>query len=227
MPPAGKLPPKAIRDLEEWVRRGLAWPDDVRYAETRGHEFDYPIPNAWRYRDWVVQAFNDDLPYDQFVREQIAGDLIDPPRLDPHSGANRSVVGTGFWLLGEEIHAPVDIAQDEADRIDNRVDTFGKAFLGLALGCARCHDHKFDAVSAADYYAIAGMVMANRYRQVPFEALEANARVARQLADADAEAQRTLLPLVASLVGGDAATIDAADAPAACSARPRCGATRA
>ena len=149
MPPAGKLPPEAIRDLEEWVRRGLAWPDDVRYAETRGHEFDYPIPNAWRYRDWVVQAFNDDLPYDQFVREQIAGDLIDPPRLDPHSGANRSVVGTGFWLLGEEIHAPVDIAQDEADRIDNRVDTFGKAFLGLALGCARCHDHKFDAVSGS------------------------------------------------------------------------------
>jgi len=96
-----------------------------------------------------VQAFNDDLPYDQFVREQIAGDLIDPPRLDPHSGANRSVVGTGFWLLGEGIHAPVDIAQDEADRIDNRVDTFGKAFLGLALGCARCHDHKFDAVSGS------------------------------------------------------------------------------
>jgi cytochrome c553 len=121
----------------------------------------------------------------------------------------------------------VDIAQDEADRIDNRVDTFGKAFLGLALGCARCHDHKFDAVSAADYYAIAGMVMASSYRQVPFEALEANARVARQLADADAEAQRTLLPLVASLVGEDAATIDAADAPAAYSARPRCGATRA
>ncbi|NCX97768.1 MAG: DUF1549 domain-containing protein, partial [Planctomycetia bacterium] len=119
------------------------WLDVVRFAETRGHEFDYPIPNAWRYRDWVVEAFNADLPYDRFVREQVAGDLVADPRLDA-AGANRSVVGTGFWYLGEEVHSPVDILQDEADRTDNRVDTFGKAFLGLALGCARCHDHKFD-----------------------------------------------------------------------------------
>ena len=176
------------------------WLDVVRYGETRGHESDYTIPNAWRYRDWVVKAFNDGLPYDQFVREQIAGDRLEHPRLNAQTGANESIVGTGFWLLGEEVHSPVDIAQDEADRIDNRVDTFGKAFLGLALGCARCHDHKFDAISNEDYYAIAGMLMSSNYRQVPFETLAANQGVAAGLDRADAEARKKLLPLVARLI---------------------------
>lgn len=175
------------------------WLDVARYGETRGHEFDFLIPNAWQYRDWVVRALNADLPYDQFVREQLAGDLVEPPRLAA-SGANESVLGTGFWLLGEAVHGPVDIKQDEADRIDNRVDTFGKAFLGLALGCARCHDHKFDAISDEDYYAIAGMVMSSSYRQVPFETLEANRRVAARLAKADA-ALRQLLPQLELLTG--------------------------
>ncbi|MFM8578371.1 MAG: PSD1 and planctomycete cytochrome C domain-containing protein [Planctomycetaceae bacterium] len=176
------------------------WLDVARFAETRGHEFDHPIPNAWRYRDWVVNAFNDDLPYDQFVREQVAGDLLDRPRINPASGANLSVVGTGFWLLGEEVHAPVDIAQDEADRIDNRLDTFGKAFLGLALGCARCHDHKFDAISNEDYYALAGVLMSSSYRQVPFESLAVNHGVMERLESFDGDSQAILPPLVAEAV---------------------------
>ncbi|NCY02038.1 MAG: DUF1549 domain-containing protein, partial [Planctomycetia bacterium] len=177
------------------------WLDVARYGEARGHEFDYAIPNAWRYRDWVVKAFNDDLPYDQFVREQIAGDLVDRPRVDAKTGANESVVGTGFWFLGEAVHAPVDIAQDEADRLDNCIDTFGKAFLGLALGCARCHDHKFDAISNEDYYALTGMLMSSSYRQVPFETLEANRAVARRLDAADGEARRRVVPLLAAALG--------------------------
>jgi hypothetical protein len=176
------------------------WLDVARYGETRGHEYDYPIPSAWQYRDWVVRAFNADLPYDQFVREQIAGDLLESPRLTA-DGANESVIGTGFWLLGEEVHSPVDIRQDEADRVDNRVDTFGKAFLGLALGCARCHDHKFDAISDEDYYAIAGMVMSSSYRQVPFETLEHNRQIASRLADAQAALRRDLLPQFEKLTG--------------------------
>ena len=179
------------------------WLDVARYGEARGHEFDFSIPNAWRYRDWVVEAFNADLPYDQFVREQIAGDLVDRPRVDPKTGANESVVGTGFWFLGEAVHAPVDIAQDEADRMDNCIDTFGKAFLGLALGCARCHDHKFDAISNEDYYALTGMLMSSSYRQVPFETLEANREVARRLDAADGEARRRVVPLIAAAVGPD------------------------
>jgi len=175
------------------------WLDVVRYAETRGHEFDFPIPNAWRYRDWVVRAFNADLPFDRFLVEQVAGDLVATPRLDA-AGADESTVGTGFWFLGEEVHSPVDIQQDEADRIDNRIDTFGKAFLGLPLGCARCHDHKFDAISAADYYALAGTVMSASYRQVPFETLPANRAVANRLAAADAAERRGLLPAVAEAI---------------------------
>jgi hypothetical protein len=177
------------------------WLDVARYGEARGHEFDYRIPNAWQYRDWVVKAFNDDLPYDQFVREQIAGDLVERPRVDAKTGANESVVGTGFWFLGEALHGPVDIAQDEADRMDNCIDTFGKAFLGLALGCARCHDHKFDAISNEDYYALTGMLMSSSYRQVPFETLEANRKVARRLDAADGDARRRLLPLIAAALG--------------------------
>jgi len=189
------------------------WLDVARYGETRGHEFDYPIPNAWQYRDWVVKAFNADLPYDQFVREQIAGDLVERPRVDAQTGANESVVGTGFWFLGEAVHSPVDIAQDEADRIDNAVDTFGKAFLGLALGCARCHDHKFDAISNEDYYAISGMLMSSSYRQVPFETVEANRDVARRLDAADAEARDLLMPLLAAAIGPEGERLTAAAAP--------------
>ncbi|MCY3017011.1 MAG: DUF1553 domain-containing protein [Planctomycetota bacterium] len=184
------------------------WLDVVRYGETRGHEFDFPIPNAWRYRDWVIDSLNADLPYDQFVREQIAGDLLDSPRLNA-TGADLSVIGTGFWYLGEEIHSPVDIAQDAADRTDNRVDTFGKAFLGMALGCARCHDHKFDAISKEDYYAIAGMLASSSYRQVPFESLPANREVAGRLDAHDAEARLRLGRAAAdTLAGGEGPAVE-------------------
>ncbi len=124
---------------ERWARH---WLDLVRYAETRGHEFDYANPNAHQYRDYVIRAFNSDLPYCDFVREQIAGDLLAHPRLNPGKGFNESILGTGFWLLGEEVHSPVDIRGDEADRLDNMVDVAGKTFLGLTVACARCHDHK-------------------------------------------------------------------------------------
>jgi hypothetical protein len=196
------------------------WLDVARYGETRGHEFDHPIPNAWRYRDWVIRALNADLPYDQFVREQIAGDLIAAPRLDPQ-GANESVIGTGFWLLGEEVHSPVDIRQDEADRVDNRIDTFGKAFLGQALGCARCHDHKFDAISDEDYYAIAGMVLSSSYRQVPFESLEHNRKVAARLAEMDRAACGTLLRRLEAITGITADAATPASLTAAALVRPK------
>ncbi|KAB2667671.1 MAG: DUF1549 domain-containing protein [Verrucomicrobia bacterium] len=172
---------------ERWARH---WMDLVRYAESRGHEFDPDIPNAWRYRDYLVRAFNEDVPYDQFVREHLAGDLI-PPRVRRGSDANESILGTGFWFLGEEVHSPVDIRQDEADRIDNRLDVMGKTFLGLTLGCARCHDHKFDAISQRDYYGLTGFLVSSSYRQARFESLEWNGRIAAELdavRDADTRA---------------------------------------
>ena len=144
---------------EHWGRH---WLDLVRYAETRGHEFDYPIPEAWRYRDWVVRALNNDLPYDRFLAEQLAGDLVSDPRVHPEDGTNESVVGTAFWYLGQGVHAPVDVLQDEADRIGNQLEVFGQGMLGLTIACARCHDHKFDPISINDYYALAGFMQSTR-----------------------------------------------------------------
>ena len=152
---------------ERWARH---WLDLVRYAETYGHEFDYNIPNAYRYRDYVIRALNDDVPYDQFVVEHIAGDLLDEPRRHPRTGHNESVLGTGCLLFGEAKHSPVDTRQDEADRMDNQIDVLAKTFLGLTVSCARCHDHKFDAISTKDYYALAGYLQSSRYQQAFIDA---------------------------------------------------------
>jgi mono/diheme cytochrome c family protein len=163
---------------ERWARH---WLDLMRYAETRGHEFDYTSPNAWQYRDYVIRAINADVPYNQFVTEHIAGDLLDQPRLNPISGFNESVLGTGFWFLGEQLHSPVDLRQDEADHLDNMVDVFSKSFLGLTVACARCHDHKFDAISTKDYYSLLGFLESSSYRQVRFDTIEQHRRVAEKL----------------------------------------------
>ena len=147
---------------ERWARH---WMDLVRYAETCGHEFDYPIPGAHHYRDYLIRSFNADVPYDQFVREHIAGDLLDDPRRHPESQFNESIIGTGFWFLGEATHAPVDVKGDEAGRIDNQLDVMSKTFLGITLACARCHDHKFDAISTQDYYAASGFMQSSRRQE--------------------------------------------------------------
>ena len=146
---------------ERWARH---WLDLMRYAETLGHEFDYPLPYAWRYRDYVIRALNSDVPYNQFVREHIAGDLMENPRRHPELGFNESIIATGFWYLCEDKHAPVDVKAEEASRVDNQIDVFGKSFLGLTIACARCHDHKFDAITAADYYALSGFLQSSRRR---------------------------------------------------------------
>ena len=164
----------------------------MRYAESRGHEFDNDTPNAFHYRDYVIRALNADVPYDQFVREHIAGDLLPNPRLHPERKFNESVLGTGFWFLGEWVHSPVDIRKDETDRFDNMLDVMSKTFLGVTVACARCHDHKFDAISMGDYYSLSGFLQSSDYRQVRFESLEQNRRVAKQLAEVDAEYQRQI-----------------------------------
>lgn len=132
---------------ERWARH---WLDVVRFAESNGFETNRERPNAWRFRDYVINAFNTDKPYDQFIREQLAGDAL---------GAD---VATGFLVGG-----PVDIvtspdpaltAQQRADELDDMVSTTGTAFLGLTLGCARCHSHKFDPISHREYYAMTALL---------------------------------------------------------------------
>ncbi|MEK0447593.1 MAG: hypothetical protein RLZZ399_2914 [Verrucomicrobiota bacterium] len=163
---------------ERWARH---WMDLFRYAEGRGHEYDYPIPNAWQYRDYLIRTLNADIPYPDFVREHIAGDLLPQPRLHPVTRANESILGTGFWFLGEEVHSPVDIRSDETDRMDNRLDVMSKSFLGLTVTCARCHDHKFDAISQRDYTALTGFLLSSSTRLVRFETIEEERRIAHAL----------------------------------------------
>ena len=147
---------------ERWARH---WMDLVRYAETCGHEFDYPIPYATDYRDYLIRAFNDDVPYDQFTMEHIAGDLIESPRINEKEKYNESVIGTGFWHFHEATHAPTNVRENESDRVDNQIDVFSKTFLGVTVSCARCHDHMFDAISTKDYYAIAGYLQSSRRQE--------------------------------------------------------------
>ncbi len=158
-------------------RFGRHWLDLVRYAETYGHEFDYPIPHAWRYRDYVIRAMNANVPYDRFVLEHLAGDALDEPRMDPEWHADVSAIGTGFWLLAQGTHAPVDVAADEAERIANQVDVMTRTFLGSTVACARCHDHKFDPIAQRDYYALSG-------------SLKSSARTPAWLDDGRMEAER-------------------------------------
>jgi hypothetical protein len=141
---------------EHWARH---WMDVVRFAETHGYEWNHEIRDAWRYRDYLIRAFNDDVPYDQLVREHIAGDLLETPRLNERLGINESIIGTAFWRFGELGHDDcVEFPEIRFDALDNQIDTFAKAFQGLTISCARCHDHKIDAISTKDYYALVGIL---------------------------------------------------------------------
>ncbi len=148
---------------EHWARH---WMDLVRYAETKGHEFDYTITGAWRYRDYLIRAFNNDVPYDQLVREQLAGDLLEKPRINESAKINESQLGTVFYTMAEGSHSPVDVRKDEADRIDNMIDVTGKTFQALTISCARCHDHKFDPISTKDYYSFYGVMEGTRFSPI-------------------------------------------------------------
>ncbi len=184
----------------------------MRYAETAGHEFDYDAPDAFRYRDYVVRALNADLPYDQFVVEHVAGDLVDPPRRHPSLGFNESILGTGFYFLGEGTHSPVDLREEEASRIDNQIDVFSKTFLGLTVACARCHDHKFDAISTKDYYALSGYLQSSRHQHAfidPPGPIRAKIAALATLKDAVGRSLGPLSPAPSGDVGagGDGASV--------------------
>lgn len=148
---------------ERWARH---WMDLVRYAETKGHEFDYPVEGAWQYRDYLIRAFNEDVPYPQLVKEHLAGDLLEKPRWDEETGRNESQLGTLFYTMVEGKHSPVDLVIDESERIDNLIDVTTKTFQALTVACARCHDHKFDPIPTTDYYALYGVMKSSRFSVV-------------------------------------------------------------
>ncbi len=141
---------------ERWGRH---WLDVARYGESSGKESNVLYPHAWRYRDYVIDAFNADKPFDQFLREQLAGDLL--PAEDATDRAE-NLIATGYLALGPKSHTAQNPRQFAMDVADEQIDAFSQGMLGLTIACARCHDHKFDPIPQRDYYAVAGIFLSSR-----------------------------------------------------------------
>jgi hypothetical protein len=141
---------------ERWARH---WLDVARYADSNGLDENTAFGNAWRYRDYVIKAFNDDKPYDRFLKEQLAGDLLPA---DSPAVRLEQLTATGFLVLGPKVLAEPDKQKMLLDIADEQLDTVGKAFMGLTLGCARCHDHKFDPIPTRDYYSLLAVFTGTR-----------------------------------------------------------------
>jgi cytochrome c553 len=146
---------------ERWGRH---WLDLARYADSNGLDENVHYGNAWRYRDWVVSAFNRDLPYNQFLTDQLAGDLL--PATQDVKEHNDRLIATGFLAVGPKFISEVDTQKVLMDMADEQLDTLGRTTMGLTLGCARCHDHKFDPISTKDYYALAGILKSTKTLEV-------------------------------------------------------------
>lgn len=145
-----KLVDRLLDSPHYGVRWGRHWLDVARYSDSNGLDENLGFGQAWRYRDYVVASFNEDKPYDRFLIEQLAGDLLS-------DADTESITGTGFLQLGPKVLAEPNLEKMKMDIIDEQLDTLGKAFLGMTFGCVRCHDHKFDPVTQADYYSLAAI----------------------------------------------------------------------
>lgn len=140
------------------------WMDVIRYTDTYGYEWDIQAKGSWEFRDYLIRAFNRDIGFDQLVKEQVAGDLLPSPRIDTEAGVQESLIGPMFFHFGERRHgSSLDFNGVHQEMVDSQIDAFSKAFLGMTVSCARCHDHKLDAVSQRDYYALAGVFMTPRW----------------------------------------------------------------
>jgi len=169
------------------------WMDVVRFSETHGNEWNYEVHHAWRYRDYLIRAFNADVPYDQLVREHIAGDLLPVPRINQRERFNESVIGTAFYRFGEANHDDcISLPQIGYDLADNEIDTLTKAFQATTVACARCHNHKLDAVSTEDYYALLGIVRSSRRVSHTIDTPDVNAATIARLRALKDELRREL-----------------------------------
>jgi mono/diheme cytochrome c family protein len=157
-------------------RMARHWMDAARYTDTYGYEWDNPAKGSHEYRDYLIRAFNDDLPYDMFVREQLAGDLISEPRIHQQLQINESVIGPMFYHLGEHRHgSSLAFNGIHQEMVHNKIDAFSKLFLATTVACARCHDHKREAISQREYYALGAMLMTPRWVSRPADAPSKNA----------------------------------------------------
>ncbi len=167
--------------------------DVVRFTETHGNEWNYEVHHAWRYRDYLIRAFNADIPYVQFVREHIAGDLLPQPRWNERERFNESVIATAFYRFGEVNHDDcISLREIGFDLADNQIDTLTKAFQATTVACARCHDHKLDAISTHDYYAMLGILRSSRMVSHSIDAPDVNATLTAQLRQLKVELRKEL-----------------------------------
>jgi hypothetical protein len=195
---------------ERWTRH---WMDVVRYTETHGNEWNYEVHHAWRYRDYLIRAFNADVPYDQFVREHIAGDLLESPRQDHEAQINESLIGTSFYRFGEVNHDDcVALTSIGYDILDNQIDTLSKAFQATTIACARCHHHKIDAVSMDDYYALLGILKSSRLTAHTIDTNSVNAKPLQRLEQLKQEVKAEVARHWQSQTGDVARYLLAADA---------------
>jgi cytochrome c553 len=183
---------------ERWARH---WLDIVRYADSNGLDENIAHGNAWRYRNYVIDSFNADKPFNEFLREQLAGDLLTEDQPDPNL-RNQRLIATGFLSLGPKVLAEGDERKLLLDIIDEQLDTIGRSMLGLTIGCARCHDHKFDPISQADYYSLAGIFLSTK-------TMESLKRIAKWNENSIAtDADRTALASHQELVAAKKAEVD-------------------
>ncbi|MDE2642627.1 MAG: DUF1549 domain-containing protein [Verrucomicrobiota bacterium] len=180
---------------EKWGRH---WLDVARYADSNGLDENLAYVNAFRYRNYVINSFNEDKPYNRFVQEQIAGDLLPLNKNEPDELRHSRLIATGFLSVGAKMLAEDDGRKMEMDIIDEQLDTLGRAFMGMTIGCARCHDHKFDPIPTRDYYSLAGIfksthTMDNHKVVAQWHEVElgsADLRAKRELVDKEVKKQK-------------------------------------
>lgn len=157
--PIEQLVDQYLESEQYGERMGRRWLDVARYAESSGKDVNVAYPHAWRYRDYVIDAFNNDMPFDRFALEQIAGDLLKTSNKD---AAAKQTIATGFLAIGPKSLSEQNARQFAVDVADEQIDTVSQAFLGVTIACARCHDHKFDPISQRDYTAMAGIFLSTK-----------------------------------------------------------------
>ena len=195
---------------EQWARHWMDW---IRYADTHGSEADPEIGGTWHYRNYLIRALNADVPFDQLLREHVAGDLLPNPRLDPGGTINESAIGPAHFRMVFHGFGPTDALDEKVRFTDDQINAFSKAFLGLTVSCARCHDHKFDPISQADYYALFGILSSCRPGRTEFTAADVLARHREELLALKPEIRRQLAAQWLAAVPALAARMEAADAP--------------
>jgi hypothetical protein len=159
-----KVVDRLLRSPAYGERWGRYWLDVARYAEDQAHTFSVtPNTNGYRYRDWVISALNSDMPYNLFVKRQIAADLMH----ENEEERLQHLPALGYFGLGAQYYKNSDAAKAAADELDDRIDTLTRGFLGLTVSCARCHDHKFDPIPQQDYYSLAGVFQSSQLHNAP------------------------------------------------------------